>query len=324
MARTLRDFLVEQSINGYSPIMDDVEKKSGILITMPLIAANHNKYHLYMKSGTLPSGTIRLIGGSVTPSAVNNTLGQADLFNFAILQQDDEDLVYNLGGGRSEAAVIAYFNARYAQYLEGMIQTISTQLIYGTNSTFGNDQGWAGLHQYAKASSLVTQLAGTTGSRTSIFFVRWNPNFCAGVVNSAVMDGSVPFMTSTTPERIKKVTNTTTGAQQPVWSVDHNSQMGLMVSSDVCVSAITQLDSTHIMTSTQVITALRQIHSLRDLENTYVYCNEVGYGYLNSLKEAKFQTTPENKDYNTMLEFFDRAKIVVDENILSTETTVLD
>lgn len=324
MARTLRDFLVEQSINGYTPIMDDVEKKSGILLSMPLIPANHTKYHLYMKSGTLPSGTIRPIGGSVTPSAVNNTLGQADLFNFTILQQDDEDLVYSLGGGRSDAAVRQYFNDRYAQYLEGMIQTISKQLIYGDNSTFGNDQGWKGLHQYAKAASLVTQLSGTTASRTSIFFVRWNPGFCTGVVNPAVMDGSVPFMTSSMPARMYKVTNTTTSAQQPVWSVEHVSQMGLMVSSTVSVSAITQIDSTHIPTTAQVITALRQIHSLRDLSNTYVYCNEVGYGYLNTLKEAKFYTGTADKDYNTMLEFFDRAKIEVDENILSTETTALD
>ena len=325
MARTLRDLFLESTIGtSGQPIMDSLTKRSGILMTMPIIEANHKFFHNYIKSGSLPSGTIRPINGSIIPSYINNTAGKCDLMDFSILQQDDESLVYHLGGGRSAQAVIQYFEERYPQYLEGMLQTISKQTIYGTNSTFGNDQGWAGLHQYAKAASLVRQVGGTPGARSTIFVVRWNPAYSAGLLDPAVMDGTSEFMVSNNPTRMMKITNVTTGAQQPVWSSDHHSNMGLMIADTGIVSAISQIDSTHKPTVAYMTEALQRVHSIRDTANTFIYCCERDYGYLMDLKDAKIQTTAETKDYNLLMDFFNNSRIEVDENLLITETAVLD
>jgi hypothetical protein len=323
MGYTLRDLITGLVLPNGVKIIDHLTKSSGIAETAEIIKANKITYHLYEKILSLPSGTIRNIGGSVTPSQIRSEIGQADLQEFAILQEPDAKLVHDLGGGKSPEAVMNYFMMKYPAVLEGMLQTISTQMIYGDDSTFGNDQGYKGFHQYAKASSNLVQLSGTTGSRTSIFAVRWNPDFCAALVDPAVMETG-RFMTSTSPVYTLPVTNVTTGTRKPTYDVMNTSDMGLMVATNECVGAITQIDSTHKPSVTNVAALLRSVHARRDYNNTYIYCNEEGADYLDELLNGDLQMRTNEKDYNFVMESFNNIKRVIDENILSTETTVLD
>lgn len=323
MAYTLRDLITGLTLPNGVKIIDHLTKTAGIAETASIIPANKVTYHLYEKILSLPSGTIRNVGGSVTPSQVRSEIGQADLQEFAILQEPDASMVHALGGGDSPEAIMNYFMMKYPAVLEGMLQTISTQMIYGDNSTFGNDQGWKGLHQYAKASSNVVQKSGTTGSRTSIFAVRWNPDFCSALLNPTAMETG-RFMKSTQPIYSLPVTNVTTGTRKPTYDVMNTSDIGLMVATDECVGAITQIDSSHKPTVANVAALLRSVHARRDFNNTYIYCNEEGADYLDELLNADLQMRTNEKDYNFVMESFNNIKRVIDENILSTETTVLD
>jgi len=323
MGYTLRDLITGLVLPNGVKIIDHLTKSSGIAETAEIIKANKITCHLYEKVLSLPSGTIRNVGGSVTPSQIRSEIGQADLQEFDILQDPDAKIVHDLGGGKSSEAVMNYFMMKYPAVLEGMFQTIATQMIYGDNPTFGNDQGWKGFHQYAKASSNVIPKSGTTGSTTSIFAVRWNPDFCAALVDPAVMDTG-GFMISTSPVHTLKVTNVITGTRQPVYEVLNTSDIGLMVATNECVGAITQIDSSHKPTVADVAALLRSVHARRDFANTYIYCNEEGADYLDELLNADLQMRTNEKDYNFVMESFNNIKRVIDENILSTETTVLD
>lgn len=323
MAYTLRDLITGLVLPNGVKIIDHLTKSSGIAETATIIPANKITYHLYEKVLSLPSGTIRNVGGSVTPSQIRSEIGQADLQEFALLQEPDAKMVHDLGGGRSPEAVMNYFMMKYPAVLEGMLQTIAKQMIYGDNSTFGDDQGWKGFHQYAKSSSNVVQNGGSSGSRTSIFAVRWNPDFCAAIIDPAVMDTG-RLVTSTTPVYTLPVTNVTTGTRKPTYDVMNTSDMGLMVATDECVGAITQIDSSNKPSVANVAALLRSVHARRDFNNTYIYCNEEGADYLDELVNGKLQMSTTDKDYNFVMESFNNIKRVIDENILSTETDVLD
>jgi len=324
MGYTLRDLITGMTLPNGKAIIDHLTKSAGIAMTMQIIEANRGTFHLFEKALGLPTGTIRLIGGSITPSSIKSIIGQADLQEFGIVQDPDASLVEQLGGGNSPAQVMAYFLDKYPSVLEGMLQTISTQVIYGTDPTFGNDQGFKGLHQYAKASSNVRQAGGATGHNTTIFVVRWNPEFCSAVLNPAVMGRNEAFMRSSIPVHNLKVTNVSTSARQPVYDVLNQSSLGLMVATDECVAAITQLDSTHKPSVTYMAEALRRVHARRDLKGTMIYCSEQGADWLDELTNAKLELTPKDRDYKFVMEAFNNVDRVIDENISDVETSVLD
>jgi len=321
--RTLRDILVEKAVNG-APIMDQLEKTSGIAMTAGIIPASNGVFHKWKLSGALPSATIRLVGASVTGSATNNTLGRQDLQEFTMFHPEDWKVVGELGGGKDQSAADRYFKETYPQYLEGMLQDISKQMIYGTNSTFGDVDGFNGFHDYARTNSKVTQLGGVTGSRTSIFVVRWNPKFCSVLLNPNVISNLAEIMTSTRPAFNPSTTSVTTGAKQPTWETWHTTDMGLMVASTVSVWAITQADDSNPPTSAEMMAALRGVHSGRDLANTKIYCNERGRDMIFGLNDANLISTDSTDSYDNRIMTFNGVEIVVDENISDVETTVLD
>jgi len=322
---TLRDIVIQASVGG-APIMDQIEKKSGIAMTMGVIPANMDTYHKWKMSGAVATPTVRAIGGSVTPSSINDTLQRTDLQEFTLFQQEDWKTVKTLGGGKDQAAANRFFLSQYPQMLESMLQKIANQIIYGTNTTFGESSGlgFKGLHEYAKANSAVTGLSGSPGSRTSIFVVRWNPKFCSAVFNPAVISGLAEIMSSTVPAFNPNTTSVTTNAKIPSWESWHTTDLGLMIASNVSVWAITQVDSSHIPTSAQLMTALRGVHSDRDLANTKIYCNERGRDYIYGLNDANLISTAMDTVYNNRITTFNGVEIVTDENISDVETTALD
>ena len=324
MGYTLRDLIVGITLPNGKAIIDHLTKSAGVALTAQIIESNRGAFHLFEKVLGLPDGTIRTIGGSITPSSIQSMIGQADLMEFGIIQDPDASMVEKIGGGNTPAQLMAYFLDKYPSILEGMLQTVSKQMIYGTDSTFGNDQGFTGLRQYAKSSSNIVKASGASGTSTSILVVRWNPEFCSAVLNPAVITKNKAFMRSTIPKHSLKVTNTSTGARQPVYEVLNQANLGLMVATDECVAAITQLDSTHKPTIAYLAEALRKVHARRDLANTYIYCSEQGADWMDELTAAKLELSTSDSDYKFVMQSFNTVKREIDENISDVETDVLD
>jgi len=324
---TLRDIVIQRSVGG-TPIMDQIEKKSGIAMTMGVIPANQVTFHNWKMSGAVATPTVRAVGGSVTPSSINDVLERTDLHEFTLFQQEDWKTVKTLGGGKDQAAAQRFFMSLYPQMLESMLQRIAKQIIYGTNTTFGDEDGlgFKGLHDMVRDNATLQrkQMGGATGSNTSIFIVRWNPRFCSAVFSPAVISNLAEIMASTVPVFNPNTTNVTTNAKIPSWESWHTTDMGLMLASAVAVYGITQVDASNIPTSADLMTGLRGVHSDRDLANTKIYCSARGRDYIYGLNDANLISTAMDTTYNNRITTFNGVEIVTDENISDVETDVLD
>jgi hypothetical protein len=126
--QTLRDILVNKSIDVL-PIMDQIEKKSGIAMTMGIIPANMELYHKWKMSGDLVTPTVRAVGGSVIPTSINNTLQRTGLHEFTIFEQEDWSTIEELGKGDDVAAAMRYFATTFPGQLESMLQKIAKQMV---------------------------------------------------------------------------------------------------------------------------------------------------------------------------------------------------
>ena len=202
-----------------------------------------------------------------------------------------------------------------------MGQTAAKQIIYGTDPTFGSTKGFIGLHQYAKAFGNVIQRGGTTGGNTSIFAVRWDEsngmsirkNGTANLIDVVEITGEKP---------VTVTTNTTTGAQLPVyqWMVD--AFMTLICPGKKSVAAMTRIDSTHLPTVDTMNQLVHKIYASTGEKR--IYCNLDGFRYISLLIDTKYNMFSNDTNYDVALGSWAGIPIVIDENISSVETNVLD
>lgn len=302
-------------------IIDSLVNASGILQTAIAQPASHNAWHMGKKVSSLPSGTFINPGGSVTDSTVDDEIVQTDLKLMRAVQSEPKEIVESYPGGMS-----AFFKNQSPAFIEGLGQTASKQLIYGIDSTFGNVSGFRGLHQIARDNSKVIQAGGATGSRTTIFAVRWKQDVCSILFNGQMMSAGefIKFMYLNNAQPVTEVTNTTTGAKKLVYQGVYEAYMSLLALDSKNVAAYTQIqDATDDRpTATNMDLLLDYVNA--DPTNTFLYANRTGRRLLWMLNDSKMQTMPAGNAYDTRIEIWNGIPVILEENILSTETTVLD
>jgi len=319
---TLRKLVSAFGVQGEAAI-DQLTKESGILMDSPAIPANKNISHTYKRIDALPSFSITTIGTGQADVTVNDNILQTDLKVLKAIQSEPIEIADSYPGGPE-----AMFRDDMPAFNEGYGQGASTQLIYGDNATFGDAAGIKGLHYWAKAYSNVTQMGGASGSRTSIFAVKFRPgrNGCgilfnpqvaaaSGLMDVLVMNGGQPTL---------EVTNTTTGAKKPVYQVLYQSYLGLLSTSSFDIAAITQIqDATGKKpTSAGMDTMLARVKA--NPANTIIFMNRTSKRLVGELKNSKLQIAPSEVDFSNRVGSWDGVPIVIDDNILDTETTALD
>jgi len=316
----IQNLLVEWGVTQSPAIIADLIKKSGILETALIAKASHGFKHKYKFFNELPAASFRAIGGSVIPVTLSKDRAAIDLWNaITYLKADYKDVEENPGGKDGWVGV------NMPAAVQGFGQTIAKQLIYGTDPTFGSTTGFLGLHQYAKANSnVVHQLAGTTASRSTLFAVRWDEfdgaSIRIGTNDSGQLIG-VRDLTPTNP--ITTVTNTTTGAESIDYKWLIEAFLALIIPSKTSVAAITQIDDSHLPT-------VLQVNNLIDAVDTgsgriVLYGNSKVKNGLFNLKNTALSMVPGDTDYNTqILSWNGMAEFKLDQNMLATETTVLD
>ena len=297
-------------------VIVDLIKASGILQTAAVADASHGISHKYKLLNAIPAGAFRNIGEGIIPTSLSTDRAKIDLWNLSTLIQEDFKEFDNYPGGKA-----GWLADNLSAYLEGMGQTAAKQIIYGTDSTFGSQKGFVGLRQYAKAYGNVINLSGASGSSTSILATRWDPangaslrrNGMGNLIN--VMD-----ITPTTPTTV--TTDTSTNKQLPVYQWLLDAYMALVVTSKKSVAAIGQIDSTHKPTVQNMNDLVNKIYAASGQK--VIYCNLEGYNYISALKDAKYNLFTESNNYDDQLGFWRGVPIVIDENIVSTETSALD
>jgi len=320
---TLQQHAVSWDNPNKLPIIDSLTKESGILRTAETGFADKGLIQTYSKVTVLPTVGIRNINGSTTPTTSIEGTAQLDLKILTAEQEYDKRLVDNAPGGKG-----AFFNRKAPAFAEAFGQKAGQLLVYGTNGTFGDTTGFVGLHEIAKAYGNEINVAGATGYTNTIFAVHWKPE-----VNQIVIpDMSIMNMLEMTALGgggvYNSVTNTTTNAAKPVYGYLWEMVMSLQMASKFSVARLHSIcnytgQTQTLPTATQVDQILDMVRASND-GYTFLYCNRDGRRALMNLKGTLYNTNTPNTDVNTMVGSWNGIPVIIEENILSTESNDLD
>lgn len=314
---TLQNLNTAWQVPDDNSILIDLTKQSGILQTALVRPSSHGNKHKYKYWNNLPSGGFRSFGVGIVPSVISKDTVSNDLWEYADLMQGDAGEVMAHPGGKA-----GWLRDNVPAFLEGAGNKISTQIIYGTTS-FGSTSGFLGFHQYAKNNSKVTaQLSGSSGSRTSIFAVRWDQTNGASLRVWPQSGRLIEVMDLTPSQPVTVTTDTTTGAQLPVYQWWVRAYFTLVIPAATAVAAITQIDATHLPTAQQFETLIAAVR--KNSGNIVLYGNDLAYSSLIALKYGKLSALVGDSNLDVSVAAFNGTPFVLDQNILSTETTDLD
>lgn len=322
MAQQTLQYLATQWSAAQQMFIDNLTKSAGILRTASVGYANNGLFHKYNFATALPTASIRSINGSVTPTTTTFDLKQLDLKELITLETVDATLAKGDPSGPD-----GYMNKVAPGHMESLAQAAEKSIVYGLNGTYGAVDGFKGFHDLAKeaetARSLSVINAGGTTNTTSIFAVHWKPEVCQLVIPSGIAAGGdlVVSTVMNNGQVTLMVTNTTTGAQMPVYQVMYQMMLALQAGSNYSVHRIIGVDSgSNAPTAAEIDTLVDLVKG--DSANTILYTSRLGKRAMQTLKATKFFTQAvQDQNMNTMLDFWNGIPVIVSDNILETETT---
>lgn len=303
--------------------MDSLTKSSGFLRVAEAIPASHGATHKYKKLDALPTFSIVDPGGSSGDTTLNSNVFSTDLKIARANQSEPSDIVDDWPSGKA-----GYFNGQRPAYLEAYGQKLSSVIYYGDNSTHGDVSFGPGLHQLAKAYGNEIDAGGDSGATTTIFAVKFRPgsNGC-GLLYDSNITGAGQIMKSDVlngGQKVLETTNTTGNLKKLVYQVSHYGKAAFLSTSSYDVARLHSISYTADDTPTademqQLIDMVRG-----EAGNTFLFMNRLGRRSINKLKLDDLFTRVQDTEYNTIIETFAGIPIVLDENIISTETDALD
>ena len=315
----IRDFLISLQ-SEQAPIVTDLVKSLGILETAQFGFSSDYLRHEFEVQTDDGDAAVRAINGSIVATMSNSILGSVQLPAIERLVEIDKVLAKKWGG------IQGFLNDknRTTAYMRSIMQLLAKAMIYGDDPTFGVPGAFKGLHQIAKANSnVVAQLSGTTGSRTSIFAVHWSEGETE-VVMPQEQTGDIVQIELVGGGTLQAPTaDTTTKARQLVYGANFWANAALCAPSKASVAAITQISSSKKPTAAQIDLLIDAVKGLAD-GKTFLYMNREGRRYIKELKNTKLSMAPADTGYNTVVSDWDSIPVVLEESILSTETTALD
>ena len=319
---TLRALAAEWGVSGAAS-MDHLTKEAGILQVAEAISASHGMSHKHKRLDALPVFTIINPGDSVGDTTVDYDIYTTDLKIVKCNQSEPADIVVDWPAGKA-----AYFNGQRPAYLEAFGQQLAKIVYYGTNSDFGNVTGFTGLHQLAKAYGNVIQEGGTTGSRNTIFVVKFRSgsNGC-GILFDPAISSSGEMMNSEIMlggMKTFEVTDTSGSLKKTVYWVEHLGKAAFLSTSRYDIAAYTQLEDAGSMRPTAA-----RMDELIDMvrfsgDSTFLFMNRLTRRILQLLKDSKLIIQPGETEYYKWLETWAGVPIIIDGNLVSNETNVLD
>ena len=321
MAQQTLQYLATQWSAAQQMFIDNLTKSAGILRTASVGYANNGLFHKYNFATALPTASIRSINGSVTPTTTTFDLKQLDLKELITLETVDATLAKGDPSGPD-----GYMNKVAPGHMESLAQAAEKSIVYGLNGTYGAVDGFKGFHDLAKEAETARSLsvidAGGTSNTTSIFAVHWKPEVCQLVIPSGIAAGGdlVVSTVMNNGQVTLMVTNTTTGAQMPVYQVMYQMMLALQAGSNYSVNRIIGVDSgSNAPTAAEIDTLVDLVKG--DSANTILYTSRLGKRAMQTLKATKFFTQAvQDQNMNTMLDFWNGIPVIVSDNILETET----
>ena len=323
---------VQWGVPDAPTLLTSLIKHSGILQTAVAKPSNFGNQHKYKFHNALPLGTFREFGSGIVPQIVANSMATIDLWDIVSLAQDDAEFIESYPGGKD-----GWIEANLPAFIEGLGQTLASQIIYGTIDTSSltgggknSTVGFQGLFQYAKAMNQIHKaVQSPSGNTTSIYAVRWDET--DGV--QLRLGGS--SRTGTDLIQIKDITpanpalvvqNTNTNAQLPVYSWMIHCLVTLVVPTIKSVSVLYCVDDTVIGSASALSQFAKDLNTIvEEIDATngqkFIYANVKGKSLISGLKQDKLTLYRADMDYNNLIESYRGVPIILEENILSTETS---
>ena len=324
MARnTLLDLSLAYASKGTQAIIDSMVKSSAFLRTAGIEFANNGFKHTFPVVTDLPGVNVRGLNEGTVPTKGKKRLDEISLKIFESKQSEDYLMCDNYPGGTAQ-----FFADNAPLYTEALVQAFVNNAIYGTTA-LGNTKGFKGIHQYVKdnATTQRKQLGGASGASTSIIAVRWKPGVCGLVVptyQGKNLDQMLKVKVLNGGNPISIPSDTTTGEEMTVYQAVYNALMGLMCGSVYSMGAICQIDSTHKPTATNMNNLVDSVRSQPGDGFTFIYASRIGQSYIADLKDSKYYIVGQDKNYDNIVEFWRGVPIMVEDNILNTETNAID
>lgn len=327
---TLRRVLTEIA-SDQEAVISHLAKKSGILGDAMIQGASHGHWHKYKVVDALPGFTWIDASGSLTPTTVNDNILQADLKNLEALQSEPKNVAETFPGG-----VRPFFEKQFPAFIESFGQDASNGFIYGFNPTFGDTGAIKGFHQIINdavrtdglnSNVNYINLTGASGSTTSIFAVKWDLNTCSLLFDEQKVRNTGQFLEVlqiNDGKVVAETTNVTSGAAKMSYQVHYSARLGLFSASFYDIAAIRRIqdDGSDRPTVDSMDILLDLVHA--NGPDTVLYMNRTSKRLLGKLKETRLQTFVGDKNYSTAVEAWDGVPIIIDDNILNTETTDLE
>lgn len=323
---TLQNLAAEWQVRDTPAVIADLVKSTGILQTAVVAPANYGNKHKYKRWNAVPAGTFRNFGTGIVPVSLSKDMESLDLWEVSSLMQGDCGEVDAHPGGMQ-----GWFDANINAVLAGMGQTISKQIIYGTElqtgtTYYGSQNGFLGLAQYNVANGSFTEIDTNdtnTGYQTSIHFVRWDTDTGASI--RVYPNAAGQMITTEFLGKALVVTSTTTNAQQPVYSWLIKAFMTLVVpaaNAAFMVCGVSNHGTPEVPTAPQLDYALDFV-SQGGAGNIAIYCNLDGLSMIRALKYAKMIVDTSNTGINNNVTTWNGVPVLLDTNITSAEYAAL-
>jgi|GEM_PF-4304637 len=320
MRNTLRDWAVlyDSDKNGLLPIVEDLEKASGLLQSMRMSPANNGFFHRYMLAEDLAYGGFRSLNGSIVPNSPTQEILTEDLSELAAIHELDSSYVESFN-----KPIEKVFGAYSSQFTTGMGQKLSRQYLYGLEGD-GDADGFQGLRQLSIDNGLTQSMGGAEGSSATMFVIRWQPGVMEGLFNEGMMaNGSIVDMEIINGGKTyTKTTNTTTGAVKPIKAAMYKTSLGLLRAGAYNVATITNIqDATDKKVSVEAIEkAIEQVKGYTNAGETVIVLNSRCMRLIKELKDTKITTYDDSDKYSARLKSWDGViPFFIDDNITNTE-----
>ncbi len=293
------------------PLIIDLIRESPLLQSAVVRPSTHGGEHRYREIEKLPAATFRDVGQGIVPQRIDNNMIKIDLKELSYALYDDYRVIREWRDGKE-----GWLKDNYHAAYEGMVQSASKALIYG-NLAEGKPGSFKGLVQYAQdTGNIVAEKGADSGERTSIIAVRWNElNGASLRINKSPL---IDIEDQTPGAPMPKVVDPTTGAEMMVYQWMFGMFWALAIPSKSSVAAITQIDSSKNVSVADMNALVNRIR--KGSGERYIYTSETGYERIAALKNAKLSMFMENTEYSDIVATWRGVPIIIDDNIVETET----
>lgn len=303
--------------NAVLAVAEVLSKSNSVLDDAPWIRANGETSHTSSKRIYLPAGSWRKINAGVAlekseVTQVVESIGLLESYSridSALIELSPDPMAFRMDEDLA--------------FVEGMSQTLATQIFYGTS--VGTPEKFDGFAtRYATLTTLGTSAVhnvhnygGTGSALNSIWIVNWGPTTCH-LLYPRNADANVGI---TQKDDGELTVTDASGGVYKVYQTQFKVWVGLAVRDDRCVQRVCNIPATASNISDKLIDALRQMP--QDGANAVMYANATVLGCLD--KEAKDKTNVYYQPagpWGLPTMFFRGVKVLKADSLLSTETAL--